>query len=109
MRLTTTQMRTLRLSETLLTTPRVERDLWRDFSNRIEARQIGEVDFAVVSFGPPAPALRARVEIAQVGIHSEQTDEVQVEAAAARDELVFGERAVKDRIAYLCGQVGGGL
>ena len=62
---------------------RVEREVRGDFSHTCEARQIGEVDFAVISFRSPAPALCARVAIAQVGIDAQEADEVQVKRAHA--------------------------
>lgn len=51
---------------------------------------VGETDFPVLLFGAAAAFLRSRIEIAQIGIMSELTDQMQAECSDAIHKRPFG-------------------
>ncbi len=75
--------------------------MWCDFTSAVETRKISEVDFAVKGFGSPAPRLRASIEIAQVGIDTQQADEVQVKLASEIMTLPCDQRYDTDDMALM--------
>ncbi len=93
---------------------RVEGDIGLIRLDLLKTRQIADIDFPIIGFGPSGavPAWPA-VEVTEVGVPAELADHMQVQRADAIDELLFAEvaidRQVRERLQGLCGDHTGNM